>query len=383
MNSADTVKQENIETTEKKKSTTRNFSGYLKDFGAFFYSDGDMSSAIKSLLLSYSISGNKEILFNLIDLFNETKMFEHALDLANSFHKKHPDVFPLYEKLDEIKSTKSIYETNKQMGIGEFQGKLWNKPALMFIHLPKTGGTTLWHVLNKQFHYTTLQKQLIVPSEVDEFFSKQMNVKCKYDLIGGHFNFGLHTQLEREVNYITLLRDPIERIISEYYYTLSTKEHIYHKYLIENKINFEQFIETGFGDGKDTNWNCMARMLAGNYTEGDTEIDLDMAKQNLKENLLTIGLTEEFDETLQILKWKLGWSIEPFYVKHNVTKSRPKISEIDSTTKEMIAEKNKYDIELYNYAKELFEEEKKEYGDNFVTDVREFQFFNKIYSNVG
>ena len=86
-----------------------------------------------------------------------------------------------------------------------------------------------------------------------------------------------------------------------------------------------------------------------------------MAKENLPRYFSFVGLTERFDEGLAILKIMFGWEIAK-YAKFNVTKNRMKKGSLPASTVELIAERNKYDVALYEYAVPIFEQIRAKYG---------------------
>src|SRR5205823_1324565 len=79
---------------------------------------------------------------------------------------------------------------------------------------------------------------------------------------------------------------------------------------------------------------------------------LEIAKQNLTNSFHVIGLVERFEESLALMMASFGWRIS-FYENRRVTKNR---SAVEPRAINMIREHNKLDIELYDFAKKLFEE---------------------------
>jgi hypothetical protein len=168
----------------------------------------------------------------------------------------------------------------------------------------------------------------------------------------GHMPFGLHRVLPQSVSYITVLRDPVDRGISEYYYALSRVVHPEHRSI--KRLSLDEYIRaTPYA-------NVQTKMLAGqdsgyDFLSGDcTTETLRLAKQNLDEHFSLVGLTERFDETLALAKVLFGWKIEN-YASFNVTKGRPKREEIPNEVRAAITERYQYDVELYQHAVLLFE----------------------------
>ena len=104
--------------------------------------------------------------------------------------------------------------------------------------------------------------------------------------------------------------------------------------------------------------NDQTRLLAGKYGAPNSETCsydelLSIAKENLAKYFAVVGITEEFDRSLILMKRILGWR-NPFYMRRNVTRARPRKREISQETLRAIEANNKLDLELYRYAKKLF-----------------------------
>jgi Sulfotransferase family len=83
---------------------------------------------------------------------------------------------------------------------------------LCFIHIPKTAGTTLTSLLNSKFHQSK-----ICPAEVwSELVEIPPDRLHQYQLFRGHFFYDINDLIPRKPVYITILRQPIERVISGY-----------------------------------------------------------------------------------------------------------------------------------------------------------------------
>src|SRR5262249_23364966 len=61
---------------------------------------------------------------------------------------------------------------------------------------------------------------------------------------------------------------------------------------------------------------------------------------------------ERFEESLVVLAKTFNWEI-PYYENRKVAKTRPNVEPREI---EMIREHNRFDLELYDFGKELFEE---------------------------
>jgi hypothetical protein len=170
----------------------------------------------------------------------------------------------------------------------------------------------------------------------------------------GHMPFGLHRILPQKASYLTVLRDPVDRGISEYYYALSRVVHPQHREL--KQLTLAQYIQA------TPHANMQTKMLAGNdpgydFLSGEcTDETLKLAKENLATRFSVVGLTDRFDETLALAKIRFGWRIQN-YSSFNVTSQRPKKKEVPEEMRSAIAERYSYDMKLYEYANELFSQQ--------------------------
>lgn len=90
--------------------------------------------------------------------------------------------------------------------------KLKDDDIVYYLHIPKTAGTSFIATLDSLFDYNS-----IYPEKVwHELLKKPPNDLGKYKLIRGHFGYNVLPLLHKKPIYLTMLRDPIERTISQY-----------------------------------------------------------------------------------------------------------------------------------------------------------------------
>jgi hypothetical protein len=256
--------------------------------------------------------------------------------------------------------------------------------ALIFIHLPKCAGTTLNRII--EWEYDPMRVFSIDPVLFLWSYQKlnrwPTDRLAKMQVFKGHMPLGIHRRLPQPSTYITFLRDPVERVISAYYFARNYFLHPKHHWI--SKLSLEEYVRVS----PNHNVQCKyisGRPFVGDHHSGDCDEQvLEAAKENLNKYFSLVGLTERFDEGLAILKIMFGWEIAK-YAKFNVTKSRLKKTSLPAATVELIAERNKYDVALYDYAVPIFEATRAKYGDavqqqiDLITQAKELRKLESLY----
>ena len=258
------------------------------------------------------------------------------------------------------------------------------KQTVIFLHIHKTGGSTLDSIIRRQyspqaitaFYHSDPEKT----QQYNEFKKLPESAKRRSKLILGHIGFGLHEFLPQPSTYITFLRDPVERVISLFYFIRRATRHPHHNSIVSSNMSLEEFV--GSVDlGKQID-NSQTRLLADawNVELGKCSQEmLERAKSNIDNYFAVVGLTERFDESLILLRQKLGWK-NIFYQPKNVTKNRPLQDSISDKTLAEIKKYNELDFELYKYAQEIFEKSIEQQGASFVNELNRFKLLNKTHS---
>ncbi|WP_160118398.1 sulfotransferase family 2 domain-containing protein [Bacillus sp. V59.32b] len=212
---------------------------------------------------------------------------------------------------------------------------------LIFSHIPKTAGTTIRQIIDNQYD----KRNIIRFPQLDKLSEEEVE---RAEVLYGHCRFGVHRRFNKPFSYLTMLRDPVERIISTYYFALRSPNNRMHEKV--KTMSFSDFIIDEAKNERSPMVNHQTRFLSG-----EKKPDLEKAKEHLHEYYSVVGLTEMFDESIFLMKKYLGWrNID--YASSNVTAGRPKQSEFPRGIIEIIMEKNRLDYDLYDYSKRLLNE---------------------------
>jgi hypothetical protein len=251
--------------------------------------------------------------------------------------------------------------------------------VLIFLHIPKAAGSTLHRIIEKQYEPSTIFTIPSFYSSKEEFRQAAEFQLKEIKVLKGHMFFGLHEVLPNPSIYITLLRDPVERIISHYYYVLRTPIHYLYKDVKTKNMSLKEYACSGLSVELD---NGQTRLISGfnflDHSQPASQEMLEVAKQNLKSQFAVVGIVEDFNKTLMLLKKEFGWKM-PFYVKENTTKNRLLKERVSKETLAVIKKHNELDIELYRYAKDIFEDLVNQQDASFEREIKLFNLLNGVY----
>lgn len=218
---------------------------------------------------------------------------------------------------------------------------------LVFEHIPKTAGTTFIECLEAAF---PAEERFIVSNEPGEYerdFERLMRMpkseRRKLRVVAGHF-LEMFRLVEPEARYISIVRDPIQRVISEYRHFLDDP-------------NTNPWARKQFGDHislQDYAYhasepNRLAKILLSANYEGLTDAEI---KKRLHERFHVIGLTEDFISFVMYLHLTEDMPLCLFNDK-NVRRHHHTV-ELKKADIEAIQQRNSLDIRLYEIIRDDF-----------------------------
>lgn len=244
-------------------------------------------------------------------------------------------------------------ESNSEMmGLSEYS--LQDNDQLCFIHIPKTAGTTLTSILDSKFSRDEICPEVFL-RKLQDYSPEQL---AAYRLFRGHFSYDIGRCLPRSPHMITMLRDPVERVISAYEF-MKTCIIIHPQAAITQQkarsLPLKDYIRDPAISGVI---NGQTRQIAGRAWRGDVrsvETDWLHGAQEHLDSFAFVGLTEQFNESMALLNYTFGWSPLQQIQRLMVGSKRLKREQLTAEELEIILEYNQLDVALYSYAKTLFE----------------------------
>ena len=219
--------------------------------------------------------------------------------------------------------------------------KIKNNFKLVSIHIPKTAGTSLYKIICEVYDKKSVARLDYKPALQKLFVNeKEFNSEVfppNIEVVHGHINPNVlmdYFELGEDVKIITWLRDPVERIISDYYYLIQ---------IIKENYNFDPY-----------NPKILDRMTKSLIEFARMEMEKNRMTRFLgrmkPEDMFFVGTTENFDRDLKRLAQLLNWGS---YTSVKVNKTKNKSTDISPEIIEEIRLLNKQDIDLYNKALEM------------------------------
>jgi len=243
--------------------------------------------------------------------------------------------------------------------------------TLYFLHIPKTAGTSLISILDSYFP----QDQILKAHTWGELLPQIPIDFSKFQFVRGHFGYSVVRLFKKEPICITMLRDPINLMISAYR-MLSRQPEDIKRFSIPSEITLSELIEGPYLEGlknQQTHWLVIEQDILSrtvNLNKNDLqyyrpeedegllpkisyEKFLKIAKNRIK-NFAFVGLVENMEESLFLLHYTFGWKPIRNEIKENAA-PETKI-ELSEKAREKLSKITKIDQKLYKFAKNLFEE---------------------------
>lgn len=247
------------------------------------------------------------------------------------------------------------------------------EPPFLFLHIPRTAGTTLNTLLARRFPPPTLLS-LYTREDFRRHAVIDRETLARVRLIQGHVLLGDYerfTFYETPVRVFTFLREPVSRVISEYHFLRTWPEQHLYALLREQGTTLSEYVTSTHKLLRYKGANFMTRVLSGLDPVERPDEALERAKANLADRLVAFGLCESFNASLLLLADVLGLT-DLLYERQNVLR-RPDADRASDAERELVAACNSLDVALYAYARTRFEQRIAAKGRGFADRLARYE----------
>jgi hypothetical protein len=225
---------------------------------------------------------------------------------------------------------------------------------LCFMHIGKTAGTSVQHALFK-----VMNRSAIFHESLPNFDAASTAELADSDLVIGHFMYQHVRKLRSDRFLLTFLRDPVERVISNYHFLRSgSPVSNYSERAIETAkvLTLREFLICDDPGVRMVTQNFQAKALAYDIRP-EYQVAISDLRRDAERNLSTfdfVGIVEHFNESMAVLSQMLGTDLA--IKRLNANTARSSAPRASSAEIELIRRLNEVDIVLYGRAKKRFEQ---------------------------
>jgi hypothetical protein len=268
-----------------------------------------------------------------------------------------------------------------------------DRPTVIFMHIPKTAGLTFGDVMLREYgrgqfeivagrgpEKREAQLRFLETGEpappdptskgpIGRFRQLPEERRAKLRALMGHFVYGMHEAIDRPSTYLTLVRDPIDRVLSAYNHRV-----------VRQRLNLsvEEYIRS---ERDHSMHNGQVHRIAGRGPipqDRPGRPELDRAKRHIEEHFTMVGLTDRFDESLILAGHLLGWR-RLTYRRQNEGPGRPRREDLAPDLLRILERNNELDEELVAFARERFQRQLDASGLDIEREVARLRRRNSFY----
>lgn len=230
-------------------------------------------------------------------------------------------------------------------------------PATIFLHIPKCGGNSFLDFLRPRVAPGVefdVSQRLNYAQRLRELQALSHEQRAVLRFVYGHLPWGVHRWLPQPAVYVTLLRHPVDRLVSHHAFVLQNHRHPLHAIVRAGRLSLVDYVRSGLSGELE---NGQTRLLCGrpelDSLRGHgpvTREHFEEAREHLLGEQTHFGLVELYDASQALIARALGWPAPVAASRKNATRRRPRLDSISKREWQAIIARNEFDMELYETA---------------------------------
>jgi hypothetical protein len=228
---------------------------------------------------------------------------------------------------------------------------------LVFVHVPKAAGSTFTAILRHHYPGAAFDGGINVFQRFEQAIPRLETAATRPDLraISAEVTFGLADRYLPDARYVTILREPVERTLSQFWFFRAGRG----AGLIspqlgppQPNLTVAEALEAGYLLD-----NLQTRLVCGIVSPSDPlpADALERAQQTLAQRFFRVGTTERFDAFLALVNVELGWPTVP-YRRTQVNPDNRGRETLGADDLRLVEDANTLDRQLYGFARQLLED---------------------------
>ena len=230
---------------------------------------------------------------------------------------------------------------------------------LIFNHVPKAGGTSLINFFKELYGADKCYRHRGRNPSDDSYSPALETISAedreKLRFTAGHMAHGKHTLFPgRPYLYLGVVRDPIDRIISDYYYNRTAGRPDLKE--LTNKLSLSEYLKHKIDSGKSD------LVRSSQILKVTGEKDLKKAKAVLEDEFFICCTIKQLNRAQSLMADFFGMETAPIRVNKSSKKPRTAESELSKADIDTLKKACKVDIQFVEMIDKMFEASAKKYA---------------------
>ena len=224
---------------------------------------------------------------------------------------------------------------------------------LLFEHVPKCGGSTVVHYLAKQ--YPRCQCYLIgadQAGDIARFQALPESERFAYGFVAGHGAHRLRHHVHPDTVKATVLRDPVDRVISHYYYVMRSPDHYLYEAVADAGLGLDEYVRSGMSAELHNHYVTSFLEIEESEAWQDCDGAVSLAYDLIRAEYDVVGVLDELQAAVNEIGRRVGF-LRQFRIRNrNVTENRPKVGAVAPETLATIRRINAMAVALFTRIRE-------------------------------